>query len=210
MQLTIRQKLFGLTICSLLLLAGVSFTGYWGISSSVQSANREGAAIGAAIRSHVDARYYNDMTHEDISAMFAKKDQERQDSIDNLALHSQKLEQAVTTAQQSISDPALRSALDDEAALMKQYVSATGSLANAILHSPSTAASESSQCMQLYDQLQSKIDDTGDQLEAGAKTVETVAATRAQRAVRVLFAMCAFSLLLLFGIAVKITRSITR
>ena len=43
MQLTIKTKLFGLAAGSLLLVAGVSATGYWGITSVTKTTAQVGA-----------------------------------------------------------------------------------------------------------------------------------------------------------------------
>src|ERR1700690_2481037 len=133
MRLTIKRKLYGLTICSLLFVAGVSAAGYWGITS-VEKTTVEVAATGAAIRNHVEAATYNDMTRDDTSAIFAKKGQDQQDSLDNLALHSKMLAQRVTAARDAVTDPALQATLNEEVILVQQYVSAADALSKAIAH----------------------------------------------------------------------------
>ena len=93
-QLKIKTKLLSLTATSLIFVACVSTTGYWGITS-VQKTTIEVAATGAAIRNHVEAGMYKDMTRDDISAVFTKKGQDRQDSLDNLSVHGKVLAQRV-------------------------------------------------------------------------------------------------------------------
>lgn len=111
--MTIKTKLYGLMVTSLFFVAGVSATGYWGIKS-VENMTREVAATGAAIRNHVEVGPYNDMTRDDISAIFAKKGQEQQDGVDNLALHSKVLEQRAAAARDAVTDPALKTTLNEE------------------------------------------------------------------------------------------------
>jgi methyl-accepting chemotaxis protein len=197
MRLTIKRKLFGLTICSLLFVAGVSATGYWGIAS-VEKTTVEVAATGAAIRNHVEASTYNDMTRDDTSAIFAKKGQDRQDSLDNLALHSKMLAQRVTAARDAVTDPALRATLNEEVSLVQQYVSAGDALSKAIAHDPSSSATEAERFTQLYKGLQEKIEDSGDQLEQGAKQSELTATQKGARATRIILLICGISLLMLF------------
>ena len=72
MRLTIKARLFGLTIISLMFVAGVSATGYWGITS-VEKTTAEVAATGSAIRNHIEAGVYNDLTRTDTSAVFTEK-----------------------------------------------------------------------------------------------------------------------------------------
>jgi hypothetical protein len=71
MRVTIKTKLLGSAVASLAFLAGVSATGYWGLMS-VQRTTVEVAATGAAIRNHVEAGMFFDMTRDDIAAAFAK------------------------------------------------------------------------------------------------------------------------------------------
>jgi methyl-accepting chemotaxis protein len=209
MQWTIKKRLSALTICSLLFVAGVSATGYWGITS-VEKTNVQVSATGIAIRNHIEAGVYNDMTREDISALFTKKGQEQQDNVDNLTLHSKLVAQRIAAARESVIDPAIQSTLDEESHLVQQYISAADTLSKAIVHDPSTAASQVGPCLQLYKDLQQKIEDSGDQLEQGAKQAEISATSKAKRATRATFVMCGFSLVMLLAISTRITFSIIR
>ena len=197
MGLTIKRKLYGLMICSLLFVAGVSAAGYWGITS-VEKTTVEVAATGAAIRNHVEVGTYNDMTRDDVSAILAKKGQEQQDSLDNLALHSKMLEQRATAARDAVTDPALRATLHEEVGLVQQYVSAGDALSKAVAHDLSSSATEGEQCAQLYKTLQEKIEDNGDQLEQGAKQSELSATKKGARATHIILSICGMSLLMLF------------
>jgi len=209
MRLTIKRKLYGLMICSLLFVAGVSLAGYWGIAS-VEKTTVEVAATGAAIRNHVEAGTYNDMTRDDISAVFAKKGQEQQDSLDNLALHSKMLEQRVTAARDAVTDSALRATLNEEVSLVQQYVSAGDALSKAIAHDPSSSATEAERCAQLYKGLQEKIEDSGDQLEQGAKQSELSATQKGARATHIILVICGISLLMLFLGSFALVRTISQ
>ena len=207
MQWTIKKRLATLTISGLVFVAAVSATGYWGITS-VEKATIQVAATGMAIRSHIEAGTFNDMTWADISAIFAKKGQEQQDNVDNLALHSKMLAQGIATARQSAMDPAIQSALDDEGRLVQQYLSAVDSLSKDIVRDPSKV--DSGPCYRLYQDLQAKIGDSSDQLEQSGKQAVMNATGKARRATRAMFAMCGFSLLLLLAIATWVGFSITR
>jgi methyl-accepting chemotaxis protein len=204
MRLTIKRKLFGLTLCSLLFVAGVSAAEYWGITS-VEKTTVEVAATEAAIRNHVEAGTFNDMTRDDFSAIFAKKGRERQDSLDNLALHSKMLAQRVTAARDALTDPALK-----EVSLVEQYISAGDALSKAIAHDSSSSATESERFAQLYRRLQEKIEDNGDQLEQGAKQSERSAAQKAARATHIILLICGISLLMLFLGSFALVRAISQ
>jgi len=96
MRWTIKRRLLGLSLIGVLFLACVSAAGYWGITS-VQKTTKQVATIGMAIRNHIEAGMYNDMTREDVYAICTKKGQDLQDAIANWTAHS-KLVLGRTTA----------------------------------------------------------------------------------------------------------------
>jgi len=63
--------------------------------------------------------------------------------------------------------------------------------------------------LQLYKELQGKIEETSDQLGKSAQQAELGAAKNAARATHTMFAMCGLSLLLLLVLALSVIRSIT-
>jgi len=208
MRLTIKTKLLGLTAAGLVFVAGVSATGYWGITS-LQKATVEVATTGAAIRNHVEAGMYKDMTRDDFSAIFAKKGQDRQDSLDNLSAHTKVLAERVNAARDSVLNPDLRAALNEESKLVQEYSSAADVLSAAITHDPASAAAPAERCLQLYKQLDEKIEDTGDQLEQSAKRAELSATQKGARATHAIFVICGISLLILFLGSFTLVRTIS-
>jgi|HubBroStandDraft_6_1064221.scaffolds.fasta_scaffold04376_3 methyl-accepting chemotaxis protein len=209
MRLTIKRKLYGLMICSLLFVVGVSVTGYTGITAVVKT-TVEIAATGAAIRNHVEAGMYKDMTRDDISALSTKKGQDQQDSLDNLAVHSKVLAQRVDAARDAVLSPALRANLNEESGLAQKYVSAIDALSQAVTHDPSSAAAATERCLEIYKELDEKIEDTSDQLEQSAKQTELSVAKTRVRVTRAIFSICGISLLMLFFGSFALVRTINR
>ena len=209
MRLTIKRKLYGLMICSLLFVVGVSVTGYTGITAVVKT-TVEIAATGAAIRNHVEAGMYKDMTRDDISALSTKKGQDQQDSLDNLAVHSKVLSQRVDAARDAVLSPALRANLNEESGLAQKYVGAIDALSQAVTHDPSSAAAATERCLEIYKELDEKIEDTGDQLEQSAKQTELSVAKTRVRVTRAIFSICGMSLLMLFLGSFALVRTINR
>jgi methyl-accepting chemotaxis protein len=213
MRVTIKTKLFGLTIGSLAFVAAVSATGYWGITS-VGKGTGKVAAIGVAIRNNFEAGVYNDMTREDITAICTKKDQEQQDAITNLATHSKLVADRSAAARDAIVDPKIQASLDAEVQQAQQYLTAADTLSKAVVHDRSTASAQVGQGMQLQSTLQQQLQDNGDQLEQSAKEAEQSSATTAKHATRAMFAICAVSLLLLlfgsFTLVQTISQSLNR
>ena len=129
--MTIKRKLLGLTATGLAFVLAISVTGYWGIST-VEQTTAEVAATGSAIRNHVEAGVYNDMTRSDISAVFTAKGDTRKSKLDDLAQHSRLLKDRIAKTEALLSDPTMRARLAGESRMIDQYVSAGESLAAAI------------------------------------------------------------------------------
>jgi methyl-accepting chemotaxis protein len=209
MQWTIKQRLFCLTITGLMFVAAVSATGYWGIKS-VEATTAQLAASGTAIRNHIEAGVFNDLTRDDISTILTKKGVERGRIVENLALHSKMMAEHIAEARALVTDPAFQSTLEEERRMVERYLDATASLANMSAHDPSAAAAQLDACLHQYRDLQDKIEDTGDRLEKSAKQAEADAVHNATRATRATFVICGASLLLLLAVGTRVRLSITR
>jgi methyl-accepting chemotaxis protein len=207
MRLKIKTQLFGLTVTGLLFIASVGATGYWGIRT-LEKTTEEVSATGAAIRNHIEATTYNDMTREDISGAIHKTGSDRQDSLNNLLLHSQVLAQRITAARDAVTVPALKADLTDELGLVQEYVSANGDLAKAAMNDPAKAPA-ADQNFELNQKLQSKIEDNGSELEASAKQAELNAVQQGRRGSRIILGMCGASFLLMLAGSLVLVRRIT-
>lgn len=208
MQLTIKTKLFGLATGSLLLVACVSATGYWGITSVTKTTTQVGA-LGVAIRNHVEASMFNDMTREDIYAVCTKKADEQQDAIANLAAHSKLLADRTAAARAMVTDPKLEATLDAENQKVQEYIGAGDSLSKVIVNDRTAAVAASGKALELYQALQQEIQEDGDQLAASAQDAELSAKTKAARATRAMFAICGVALLILVLGSFMLVRTIS-
>ena len=209
MRLTIKKKLFGLTISAAVFVLAVSVTGYQGITS-VYKTTVNVAATGSAIRNHIEAGVYNDLTRADIGAVFTQKGDEQQNKVEDFAQHCKLLSDRIAKARGFASDPESRIMLDDETKMVEQYVTAGHALVDAIVHKPGDAPPMLGPYMGMYKDLQEKIESTSDQLSKSAQQAETVAGLKAARATHAMFAICGVSLLLLLLVALRITSSINR
>lgn len=209
MQWTIKRRLFGLTLTGLLFVAAVSVSGYWGITS-VEKTTADVAATGSAIRNHIEAGVYNDLTRADLAAVFAAKGDEQEDKVEQFAQDCKLLQDRVAKAHDFAVDSVSRSMLDSEQQMVEEYLKSGNLLVSAIVHNPSQAGSQLAPYLQLYKDLQGKIEETSDQLAKSAKDAEQSATIKGARAIHATFLMCGISLLLLLAVALRTTLSITR
>ena len=209
MKLTIKRRLYGLAATALTAVGSVSASGYWGITS-VQKTTTQVASIGIAIRNHIEAGMYGDMTMEDIEAICTKKGQDQQDAIANWVTHSKLLADRGDAARAAVTDPVLQAALDTEARTVHEYQSAGDALSKAVVNDPNAAKAAAGRALELYSQLQQQIQDSGDQLEVSAKQAELSAGKKGARASRITFAICGLSLLLLMAGSFVMVRTISQ
>src|SRR5215471_1880029 len=207
MQWTIKRKLTGMTASGLVFVLGVSLTGYWGINS-VDKTTVAIASTGTAIRNHIEAGIYNDSSRADVGAVFTQKGDEQQNKAEEFDQHSKLLVDRIAKAKELANDSASKKALAEEESMAQEYRKAGHSLVEAIVHNPSSAVTQLPPYMQLYKDLQGKIETTSDLLEKGAQDAETAANVRAAAATRAMFVMCGLSLFLSLLIALRITVSI--
>jgi len=209
MRWTIRRKLTSLTILSLIFVVGVGAAGYWGVSL-VEKTTADVAATGAAIRNHIEAGVYNDLTRSDVSAAFLAKGDDRQNKLEDLSQHFKLLGDRLAKARQFAVNPPSQTLLDDEIQIGGQYQKAGDALAQAMAHDSPSAAGLLGPSLQLYKSLQGKIESASDQLSKDAEDARAGAARKAARASTLMFAMCGGSLLLLLLATTRISASITR
>jgi methyl-accepting chemotaxis protein len=141
---------------------------------------------------------YNDLTRADTSAIFTAKGEEQQNKVEQFARHCKLLQDRLNKAHGLAVDPSTQSLLDSEIQLTRQYISAGDALIEAILHNPGAAPGLLGPYLQLYKDLQGKIEETSDQLSKSANEAELSAKKRAARATHAMFLICGLSLLILF------------
>ncbi len=195
-RLTIKAQVLGLSVGGLIFVLAASATGYWGITS-VTKTTTQVAAIGVAIRNHIEAGMYNDMTREDIYAVCTKKGQDQQDALANLIAHAKLLADRTDAARAAVTDPSLQAMLDAENRMVQEYLAASDAFSKAIVNDPPAAVTEAGRVLELHRGLQEEFGDSADQLENSAKQAELSAGIKGTRATRVTFVMCGLSLLLL-------------
>ncbi len=206
---TIKQRLFSLAVCGLMFVSAVSATGYWGIRS-VGKAIAQVESTGAAVNSHVEAGVFNDLTRDDISTLLMKKGDEQRSIVDNLDLHSKLMAEHIANARALVTDPAVRSTLEEERQTVEQYLAANTALVQGRAGDAAAARAQLDLCLQLYRKLQGEVEDAEDQLEHAAKDTETDAVHRISRATRTLSLMCGISFLLMLLVATYVGLSICR
>jgi methyl-accepting chemotaxis protein len=208
MRLTIRTQLFSMGGSGLLFVAAVSAAGYWGMTSLYKT-TMEVSSIGGAIRSHIEAGVYNDLTRTDVSAVFTSKGDDQQGAVEQLQQHFKLLRERIAKARELATDAASRSMLDYEKQLSEKYSQAGDVLVNAMLHNPGEAPALLGPYLQLYKELQSKMEEAGDQLGKSAQEAEISARSKTASATRIMFMIGGACFLIMFLGSFILVRSVT-
>jgi methyl-accepting chemotaxis protein len=209
MRFTIKTRLLGLASSSLIFVIAVSLTGYWGVTT-LDKTTATVASIGEAIRNHIEAGVYNDLTRTDISAVFTSKGDDQQSAVDELKQHTGLLQDRIAKARQYATDADSISLLDSEKQLSQRYVDAGDALIDAMLHNPAQAPALLGPYLSLYKELQGKIEETNDQLGKSAQAAQLSAEDETARATHAMFLICGISLLILFFGSFFMVRTVSR
>ena len=208
MRLTIKTQLLSMAASALLFVAAVSAAGYWGMNSLYKT-TMEVASIGEAIRSHIEAGVYNDLTRTDISAVFTSKGDDQPGAVEQLQQHSKLLRDRIARARDLARDAASQSMLDSEKQLSENYAKAGDVLVDAMVHNPSGAPALLGPYLQLYKELQSKMEEANDQLAKSAQEAETSARTKTAQATRIMFMIGGVCFLIMFCGSFILVRSVS-
>ena len=146
MELTIKTRLLGLTISGLVFVAGVSVTGYWGITSVHKTDRRGGRNANRFSHSATTLKRESTTTspgHGHVCGVHSKKGDEQQEQSRRICHSTASWLPpgiALPEARDFATDPASQSMLEyRERNMSSQYVSAGDALISAIIHNPSTA-----------------------------------------------------------------------
>jgi len=208
MNLTIRIKLYGLGILGLATTLVVGFTGLYGISN-VASGIDDVGSTSSAIRNHMEASMFLDLSRNDLSKVLTASGDAQDTAAAEFDDHGKLFRERLGAAVQRTRDSKAREALDKEQKSAEEYLANAAKISAARKH-PENAALLLGPFLQGYQDLRTAMNDNNDKLAAVSKKSETDAARIVHVSKLAILGICAVSCVLLLFIAASTARDINR
>jgi methyl-accepting chemotaxis protein len=208
MNLSIRQKLYGLGTLGLVIAIGVGITGLYGISQ-VAGEMQTTSAMGAAIRNHLEAGMFLDLTRADVSKMMNSTGDGQDSAASELGDHQKLLRERIATTVSLARSPKASTALQAESKGIGSYLHAVSEITES--RKDSAAVSKVlGDFLQGYQDLRNTMDSTNDILQGDSKLAEQTAGHVVSRSKLAISAICIVSSLVLLVIASRTAREINK
>jgi methyl-accepting chemotaxis protein len=210
MKLTIRQKLFGLSLVGLLLALAVGISGYWGITRTGKGLT-EVSVTSQALKNHLDADMMHDALRADVlSALLAEHLQQQATVSKDIDEHSKRFREALARNKGLAIDPQVKAALDEAQQPLEDYIQSAQEMAKLALVDKKLAKAQLDTFQLVFADLEVKMSKLSDLVQANAKQAEEagLSALATSRVAMALF--CLLSFVGLTAAARMITQKITR
>ena len=206
MNLTIRQKLYGLGLLGLVFSVAVGLSGLWGIAQ-VSAGVQDVGSTSSAIRNHMEASAFLDLTRADVSKMLTASGDAQDTATSELADHQKLFQDRLAAALSLTRGADARKSLDEEISAGNEYVGKAAKISD-VRKNASAASALLGDFLQNYQDLRDKMDAVNDKLQAESKRSETDANRVAARSKLAIMLICVLSSVLLFVIAFRTAREI--
>jgi methyl-accepting chemotaxis protein len=208
MNLSIRQKLYGLGTLGLIIAVTVGLTGLYGISQ-VAGELKTTSAMSSAIRNHLEASMFLDLTRGDVSKMMNATGDAQDSAASELADHQKLLRDRLTATLSLARSPKATAALQQESKGIESYLRAVSQIEQS--RKDSAAVSKVlGDFLQGYQDLRNAMDGTNDILQGDSKLAEEIADRVVRRLKLAIGAICIVSSLILLVIASRTAREINK
>jgi len=208
MTITIRQKLYGLGLIGLLFSVAIGLTGWNGIRQVGRGVQDVGATS-SAIRNHMEASTFLDLTRADVSKIFNSTGDAQDTAASEFDDHEKLLRNRLAVAVSFTHSAELLAVLSKESALSEDYLGKALKIAS--LRKNSAAAMPLlGGFLQEYQDLRNLMDDGNDKLQAESKRSESDAARVVGRSETAIVVMCLVCSALLIVIAFRTARGINQ
>ncbi len=208
MNLTIRLKLYGLGLLGMLASLTVGFAGVHGISKIVSQMEDINATT-YAVRPHVEAAMFLDLSRNDLSKMLTLKGDAQDNASTELGEHCKLMGERLALAIANTRNPEIRKSFESEKKVADDYLLKISKISEG-RQNLAQVGPLVGPLLQTYQDLRAGMDENNDKLEAASKKSDVAAQHVVQQAEAVILVACLLSWILIVLIAVGTTRDIQR
>jgi methyl-accepting chemotaxis protein len=208
MTITIRQKLYGLGLLGLFFSVAIGLTGWNGIRQVGRGVQDVGATS-SAIRNHMEASTFLDLTRADVSKILNATGDAQDTAASEFEDHQKLLRDRLAVAASFTHSPELLAALTKESATSEDYLAKSSKIAG-LRKTAAAAMPLLGGFLQEYQDLRNQMDDSNDKLQAESKRSEVDAARVVSRSETAIVVMCFVCSALLLVIAFRTARGINQ
>lgn len=208
MQLSIRSRLYGLGVLGLasaVLVGGAGLRGILLVARGIQDVT----ATSSAIRSHMEASMFLDLTRADVSKMLTSTGDQQDTATSQLSDHEKLLKDRLAAAASFTRPGAARTALEDEDKSVGDYCAQLDKIVS-VRTDAAAAGGLLGPFLQGYADLRNSMDGDNDKLQSEAKRSDADSAHVVSTSKWTIIAICCVSSLLLLVIAFSTTRNINQ
>jgi methyl-accepting chemotaxis protein len=208
MTITISQKLYSLGVLGLLFSIAIGLTGWYGIRQ-VGRGFRDVGATSYAIRNHMEASNFLDLTRADVSKIFNSAGDAQDSATSEFEDHEKLLRERLAAAVSFTHNQAILGTLSKETSLSEDYLGKASKIAG-LRKTTSAAMPMLAGFLQQYQDLRNLMDDSSDKLEVESKRPEIEATRVIARSEMAIGIMCLVCCALLLVIAFRTARGINQ
>jgi methyl-accepting chemotaxis protein len=209
MNLTIRMKLYGLSVAGLLFAAAVGLAGFWGISRVGQSLS-DVFVTASALRNHMEADMMQDALRADVmAALIADNAQQHASVWAKVQEHSKRFREALARNKQLPLPAEIKTPLDEVSQPLEDYIQGSEEMVKLALADRKTARLQLDTYELIFDDLDKKMDAASDLIQKYTQEKEAAGQSVAGSSRSAIGGFLIFSLIALVLTAAWITRHIT-
>ncbi len=210
MVLTIRKKLYGLSLSGLLLAVVIGAAGYWGMSRTSNGLS-DVSLTGSALRNHLEANSMQVALRSDVlSALLADGAREQARVSAQIEEHSKRFRDALAKNKELPLDAEVKKELEAATPALEEYIQSAEEMAKLALVDRKMARAQLETFDLVYNDLQKNMSRLSDLVETNAKNSEKSTNAVAANSRTAIAIFCGLSLIALTLAAAFLTKQISR
>lgn len=210
---TVGKKLMGLGLLGVVLVFGVGYAGYWGISQVDVKMDAIVSDL-SVIRNHVEADMMHDALRADVMESFVVGErgspEEKKRVLDSLSEHTKQFREHLVENETLLQREEIRQAINAARADLDRYIAKGSEVSKLAFQNGAVAVTRLSEFMELFKSLEADLSKISNLIENAAKESQAQGDAATVFFKRFMVGMVFVALLLMAGFSYLITRGIVK